>query len=67
VERALAELKRRFAAVGGCMARAADFARLLTGHPAAAVEEALHRLWDEGQVEMHCLSDGCCVFHFPPR
>ena len=67
IERAQSELKRRFSSIGGCVARAADYARLLAGSSPEAVEEALHRLWDEGTVEMHCLSDGAFVFHFPPR
>ncbi|HEU4753443.1 MAG TPA: hypothetical protein VFU47_10090, partial [Armatimonadota bacterium] len=67
VERSRGELVRRFGGIGGCMARVSDYARLLPGSSHAAVEEALYQLWDEGVVEMHCLSDGAFVFHFPPR
>jgi hypothetical protein len=66
VLRAREELRRRFLGIGGCMARSTSFARLLTAFPPASVEEALHRLWEEGAVEMHCLSDGSLAFHFPP-
>jgi Mn-dependent DtxR family transcriptional regulator len=66
IRRAEAELRRRFAS-GGCMARAADFARLLTGFSAESADEALHRLWKQGFVEMECLSDGSIAYHFPRR
>ena len=66
VLRARSELQRRFASGGGCAARAGDFARMLPGLSAGSVEEALHRLADEGSVRMHCLSDGAFAFHFPP-
>lgn len=65
IVRARSELQRRFASGGGCAARAADFARLLPGLSAESVEEALHRLADEGAVRIHCLSDGAFAFHFP--
>jgi Mn-dependent DtxR family transcriptional regulator len=63
--RARSELQRRFATGSGCAARAVDYARLLSGVSAESVEEALHRLADEGVVRMHCLSDGALAFHFP--
>jgi hypothetical protein len=63
--RARSELQRRFGTGGGCAARAMDFALLLPGLPVETVEEALHRLADEGVVRMHCLSDGALAFHFP--
>lgn len=63
--RARSELQRRFATGSGCAARSAEFARLLPGLPSESVEEALHRLADEGVVRMHCLSDGALAFHFP--
>ena len=67
VVRAQAELGRRFAAGGGCMAGASVFARLLPGVPVPAVEEALHRLCEAGTAEMCGLADGSLVFRFPPR
>jgi hypothetical protein len=63
--RTRSELQRRFGSGSGCAARAADFARLLPNVPSETVEEALHRLADEGVVGMHCLSDGALAFHFP--
>jgi len=64
--RARSELQRRFGTGGGCAARARDFARLLPGLPPDTVEEALHRLADEGAVRIFCLADGAFAFHFPP-
>lgn len=64
VLRARSELKRRFGSGGGCAARATDFARLLSGYSPESVEEALHRLTDEGSVRLHCLSNGEMAFHF---
>jgi hypothetical protein len=64
VLRARTELQRRFGAGGGCAARATEFARLIPALSSDAVEEALHRLADEGQVQMHCLSNGDFAFHF---
>jgi hypothetical protein len=61
-----AELRRRFAGVG-CMARAGDLALLFPGTQPESVEEALHRLCEDGAVEVDCLSDGTLVFHFPRR
>lgn len=66
IERARAELQRRFTS-GGCMARALDFARLLPSFSAESVDEALHRLWKQGAVEMECLSDGSIAYSFPRR
>ena len=66
VLRARSELRRRFATGGGCAARAGDFACMLPGLSPDSVEEALHRLADEGFVRMHCLADGAFAFHFPP-
>lgn len=65
VLRARSELQRRFGTGSGCAARASDFARLMPGLPVDTVEEALHRLADEGVIRMHCLSDGALAFHFP--
>lgn len=66
IQSALAELQRRFAS-GGCMARALDFGRLLPSFSAGSVDEALHRLWKQGAVEMECLSDGSIAYSFPRR
>ena len=63
---AQAELKRRFGGIG-CLARTSDFLRLFPGVDAAAVEEALHSLCDEGIAELECLGDGSFAFHFPRR
>jgi hypothetical protein len=64
--RARSELQRRFGAGGGCAARTGEFARLIPTLSRDAIEEALHRLADEGHVQMHCLSNGDFAFHFPP-
>ena len=66
VLKAQEDLRRRFAKGGGCMARSADFARLYPGTGPEWVDEALHRLAEEGAVQMRCLPDGSFVFHFPP-
>ena len=65
INRAKSELVRRFASVGGCVARPEDFARVLTDLPEAHVQEALHQLVDEGAAEIDCLSDGSVIFVFP--
>ena len=62
-----AELSRRFAGVGGAMARASSFAVLFPSTPPHLVEEALHRLWEQGLVESYCLADGALAYHFPAR
>lgn len=67
VVRIKAELGRRFAGVGGAMARGCSFAALFPSVASEHVEEALHRLWEEGVVESYCLGDGALAYHFPPR
>lgn len=67
VTRVKAELTRRFSGAGGSIARASAFAALFPGVAPALVEEALHRLWEDGLVESYCLSDGALAFHFPLR
>jgi len=64
VRRALAELRQRFVGLG-CTARAVDFASLLPTLRPEYVEEALHRLAQEGTADLDVLSDGALVFHFP--
>ena len=64
VSRAQEELRRRFAR-SGCMARPGEYALTLRGLALDSVEEALHRLWQEDQVEMNCLPDGSLIFFFP--
>jgi hypothetical protein len=64
VARAKTELLQAFGAVGGGTARAADFARVLPGHGAEAVREALEMLASEGCVEVARLSEGTAVYHF---
>jgi hypothetical protein len=59
------DLRRRFAKSGGCMARSDDFARLYPSIEPQWVDEALHRLAEEGIAQMQCLPDGSFVFHFP--
>ncbi|MCC2670634.1 MAG: hypothetical protein K0Q72_3105 [Armatimonadetes bacterium] len=67
IARIEAELARRFGGVGGAMARASSFAVLFPSAPPQYVEEALHRLWEQGVVESYCLADGALAYHFPPR
>lgn len=62
-----AELRRRFAGVGGAMLRASSFALLFPSVPPQHVEEALRRLLQEGIAESRCLADGVSAYHFPPR
>ncbi|MGV3724273.1 MAG: hypothetical protein ACO1SX_25545 [Actinomycetota bacterium] len=49
------------------MARGESFAALFPAVASEHVEEALHRLWEEGVVESYCLVDGALAYHFPPR
>lgn len=67
IDRLRAELARRFTAGSACVARADDFALLIPGSAPEHVEEALHRLVDDGRAEMFSLADGSLAFHFPPR
>lgn len=67
ITRIQAELVRRFAGVGGAMARADSFAALFPSVPHPHVEEALYRLWQEGVAESHCLADGVLAYYFPSR
>jgi hypothetical protein len=67
VVRIKAELARRFAGVGGAMARSSGFAALFPSVAAEHVEEALHRLREEGTAESYCLADGALAYYFPPR
>ncbi len=67
VARALGELGRRFTTGGGCIGSAAVFALLLPDVPPACVDEALHRLCEQGTAEMCGLADGSVVFRFAPR
>lgn len=67
VERARVELKRRFGDVGGIVARAPEYARLLPTYTPAEVEEALHLLSGEEELTAERLSDGTIAYHFRRR
>jgi hypothetical protein len=64
VAHARAELLQVFGTMGGVTARAAEFSRALPRCSAAAVQEALETLVDEGSVEVASLSDGAAVYQF---
>lgn len=64
--RTAADLKGRFAG-SGCVARPADYARLFPGVPTEIIEQALHRLCEEGVAQLKCLSGGDLAFFFPRR
>lgn len=65
VSEAMAELRRRFLAAGGCRARADDFAAVCPSFAPEDVVEALHRLAERGEVDIQILADSEAVFCFP--